>query len=330
MLRRIVVPLDGSSLAEDAIGLAAGIAQAAGATVDLLLVHQPLFGTQKEDPTWTDRQIVAEQHYLRTIVEELASGAHVTATQTILHGRPDQLIATHALDVNADLIVMTSHGRTGWSRAWLGSVADTVMRASNVPVLMVRPNEQRRDRRAVRASIRRILVPLDGSTLAQEALGTAAELARTLRARLDLVRIVEPMPIINRGIGEPFLYLPNVTDSEATELVVREAKGQLKVTAGALVADGVAVGEESVVVSATPAQAIADFARGRETGMIVMTTHGRGKSRLLIGSVAEKVRRATDLPVVVYRPQFARIPQSSFTDESVGEQLPALAGSVTR
>ena len=163
MLKRILVPLDGSPLAEDAIGLAAAIARAEGAEIDLVMVHEPLFAAQSADPTWTGKQIVAEDRYLRDIAAELATGAGVTAQQTLLHGKPSDLIVTRALDAGADLIVMTSHGRTGWSRAWMGSVADAVMRGSNVPVLMVRANDLRRDRRALRAPIRRILVPLDGS-----------------------------------------------------------------------------------------------------------------------------------------------------------------------
>ena len=325
MLKRILVPLDGSPLAEDAIGLAAAIARPAGAEIDLVMVHEPLFAGPSQDPTWTGRQIVAEERYLRDIASELASGAGVTSNQSLLHGRPDELIVTRALDQAVDLIVMTSHGRTGWSRAWMGSVADAVMRGSNVPVLMVRPNELRRDRRTLRSGIRRILVPLDGSDLAREALGPAGDLARALGARVDLVRIVEPVPIVSADIGMPYFYVPNIVDSEATEIVVRQAEQDLKRESGSLAAAGVSVGEEGVIVSKTPAQAIVDFARSQETGMVVMTTHGRGRSRLLIGSVAEKVRRATDLPVLVHRPKHARVPEPAFTDESVGEQLPALA-----
>jgi nucleotide-binding universal stress UspA family protein len=291
------------------------------------MVHEPLFAAQSADPTWTGKQIVAEDRYLRDIAAELATGAGVTAQQTLLHGKPSDLIVTRALDAGADLIVMTSHGRTGWSRAWMGSVADAVMRGSNVPVLMVRANDLRRDRRALRAPIRRILVPLDGSDLALEALGPAGDLARSLQARVDLVRVVEPVPIANVDIGMPFLYLPNVVDSEATEGLVHQAEQELKREVGRLSASGVFIGEQGVVVSSTPAQAIVDYARGRDTGMIVMTTHGRGRSRLLLGSVAEKVRRATDLPVLVHRPKHARLPGPAFTDESVGEQLPGLATS---
>lgn len=327
MLKRILVPLDGSPLAEDAIGLAAAIARRTDATIDLVMVHEPLFAAQSNDPTWTGKQIVAEERYLRDIAKELASGAGVTSNQTLLHGKPSELIVTRALDVGADLVVMTSHGRTGWSRAWLGSVADAVMRGSNVPVLMVRSNELQRERRAPRTAIHRILVPLDGSDIAREALVAAADLARALEARVDLVRIVEPVPIVNADIGMPYLYMPNAVDSEATELVVRQAEEDLKRDAGFLGASGVLPGEQVVVVSRTPAQAIVDFAHGRETGMIVMTTHGRGRSRLVLGSVAEKVRRATDLPVLVHRPKVARLPEPAFTDESVGEQLPALLGA---
>ena len=327
MLKRILVPLDGSPLAEEAIGMAAAIARASKARLDLLMVHEPILTGRRDDFTWSEKQIVAEQKYLLHIAGELVTGAGVQAQETLLRGQPAELIVTRATDCDADLIVMTSHGRTGWSRMWLGSVADAVVRQSNVPVLILRPAEQRHDPRALRKPVRKILVPLDGSSSAAEILGTVTDLARMWNARVDVLRIVAPVPLMTPDIGMPFVYLANVTDSESTEALVREATAELARDAETLRRAGVSVGEQRVVVSPFIAQAIADNAQALESELIAMSTHGRGASRFLIGSVADKVRRALDVPVLLHRPRVARHPVPAVTSQAVVEQLPALAGA---
>ena len=325
MFRNVLVPLDGSDLAEEAIGMAAAIARASHASIDLLMVHEPLFPGQP-DPTWNEKEIVAQQRYLRALASELQSGAGISSHQTLVHGKPAELITRRAADCGADLIVMTSHGRTGWTRAWLGSVADAVMRSANIPVLMLRPMANRHDRRALRKPVERIVVPLDGSAVSMEILGTVRELARSWRARVDVIRVVTPVPMILPDSGLTGMYLPNVMDVEATDALKQQAVTELERDAAALAEAGIEVGHRQVTVSAAPAQAIADFAKAREADMIAMATHGRGRSRLLIGSIAEKVRRATDLPVLLHRPRYARVQQPQMTAEVIGEQLQALSG----
>lgn len=329
MLKRILVPLDGSPLAEEAIGMAAAIARASNAHLDLLMVHEPILTGRRDDFTWSEKQIVAEQKYLLQIAGELATGAGVHAQETLLRGQPAELIVTRATDCDADLIVMTSHGRTGWSRVWLGSVADAVVRQSHVPVLILRPAEQRHDPRALRKPVKKILIPLDGSSTAAEVLGVVTDLARTWNARVDVLRVVAPVPLITPDIGMPFVYLANVTDSEATEALVREAAAELARDAESLRRGGISVGAQRVVVSPFTAQAIADNAQALEADLIAMSTHGRGASRLFIGSVADKVRRALEIPVLLHRPRIARHPVPPVSTQAVVEQLPALAGAAS-
>jgi nucleotide-binding universal stress UspA family protein len=324
MFKNVLVPLDGSDLAEEAVGMAAAIARASHATIDLLMVHEPLF-PGRDDITWNERQIVVEERYLHGIAAELESGAGVSSRQTVVRGQPSELIATRAADSGADLIVMTSHGRTGWSRAWLGSVADAVVRGVSIPVLMLRPLAHRHDRRATRKPIDRIVVPLDGSAVSMEILGAVRELARCWNARLDFIRVVEPVPALTAEAASPLIYFPNIVDVEATAAVEREAIRDLERDVRAFRESGIAVGDPLVTVSPKPAQAIVDFAKAREAGLIAMASHGRGHSRLLIGSVADKVRRATDLPVLLQRARFSRRTHSRMTFEEVAEQLPALS-----
>src|SRR5215472_16436280 len=118
VFRKLLVPLDRSSLAEEAISQAAAIARATNASIEIVLVHQAFpFGGYTDLP-WAAEDGTAEQKYVEAIASEIASGANVSVKGTVLHGDPAEMICRHARDIGADLLVMTSHGRTGFSRAW--------------------------------------------------------------------------------------------------------------------------------------------------------------------------------------------------------------------
>ena len=302
MFRKLLVPLDRSALAEQAIGQAAAIARAAHAEIDLVLVHQPLPFAGFNDEPWNAEQRDDEEKYLAWIAGELSSGASITTTYGVIRGEAVDSICKRAWDVDADLIVMTSHGRTGLSRAWLGSVADGVLRHSAIPVLMLRPVETKTDRLAAHRLFKHILVPLDGSALAADMLASASALARSTGARVSLLRIVQPVPLMSVDVDMAFAYPPFVQDDAATGRLVEEAKQQLDEVARRLVDEaGISV-DAHVVVAPHIAQAIIDFARGHEVDVIAMSTHGRGASRFLLGSIADKVLRASGLPTLLHRP----------------------------
>ena len=137
MFRKLLVPLDRSPLAEQALGAAATIARASAAKIALLMVHQPVPYAGFKDAPWKAAQATSEEKYLATIAAELESGASISTTHQLLVGDVVETICEHAKDIGADLIVMTSHGRTGFSRVWHGSVADGVLRDATLPVLML-------------------------------------------------------------------------------------------------------------------------------------------------------------------------------------------------
>ena len=134
MFSRILVPLDQSALAEQATGTAAAIARASKAEIGLVLAHEmaPYDGVLAA--SWSDAKTPEESIYVRTIAEDLAKGANLTVDGCVETGNPVDVICRRAREIDADLIVMTSHGRTGLSRMWLGSVADGVIREASVPV----------------------------------------------------------------------------------------------------------------------------------------------------------------------------------------------------
>ena len=310
MFRKLLVPLDRSPLAEQALGQAVAIARAAHAGIDLVLVHQPMTLGGFGDAPWNAEQLDAEQKYLQSIAGQLAAAASVPVTSAVLHGEAIEMISRRATEVVADLVVMTSHGRTGFSRAWMGSIADGVLRHVPVPVLLLRAAEPRADRFAAVPPFRRILVPVDGSSLAMEMLTSAAALARCSDARMTLLRVVHPVPIMTVdidvatgiGAGMPFGHALQPEDVIATGQLVREVKGTLADTAQQLMEREGIVVDHLVIVSSHVAQAILDFAGAHDVSLIAMSTHGRGVSRLLVGSVADKVIRGSGVPVMLQRP----------------------------
>ena len=302
MFRQLLVPLDRSPLAEQAVGQAAAIARAAHSRVDLVLVHEPLPVAGFGDAPWNEDQWTAELKYLERMANEVTSGATIPVSHNVMRGGVVETICERAHEVDADLIVMTSHARTGVSRAWLGSVADGVIRRSGAPVLLLRPIETKSARRAAHRLFKKVLVPLDGSVIASDALASAGMLARCSGAKLVLLRVVKPVPMIIVDPGLPLMYPPPVPDDVLTNRLVDDAKEHLADVAGRT-ARTVGINVEShVVVESSVAHAIIAFAYANEVDVIAMSTHGRGASRLIIGSVADKVLRGSGLPILLHRP----------------------------
>jgi nucleotide-binding universal stress UspA family protein len=290
MFRKLLVPLDRSSLAEQAIGQAAMIARAAHAGIDLVVVDEPFPFAGVNDGPWRTEDWAAEQTYVETVAAELASGASLPVTSAVLRG-------------DADLIVMTSHGRTGFSRAWLGSVADSVARRAPIPVLMLRPVESSADRLAARHVFKRVLVPLDGSPLAAGIVPTALDLANASNATVTLLRIVRPVPLaVAMDATLPLAYTPLIPDDVATKELVTEATSSIGALAQRLNQETHVTVETHVDVNDRVAEAIVAFAQGHSIDVIAMSTHGRGATRMLMGSVADKVLRGSGLPVLLRRP----------------------------
>jgi len=302
MFTKILVPLDRSALAEQAIGRAAAIARQCQAELDLVLVHESLLPGGAVHEQDVEMGADTDRRYLEMIASELMSGASIPVTTAALRGSPVDVITKRAQDEHVDLIVMTSHGRTGLSRAWLGSVADGVMRHSAVPVLMLRPIAAPNDRRARLDAFSHVLVPLDGSANAADVLPTALALAQANRARLSLLRVVPPIPaVVALDPAMPAAFGPIIPDEPATRELVDDVRSHLEATADRL---RERTGVETVAhvrVAEQVADEIVDFAIGEAADVIAMSTQGRGASRLLVGSVADKVLRSSGLPVLLRR-----------------------------
>jgi len=291
----ILVPLDGSDLAERAVTVAAALASRRGSALRLVHVHRPV----SADPIHVEGLPVFDEHlrplgrnheqaYLEGVRDRLAVG--VRTSVALLDGPPAPALADDARANGAALIVMTAQGRGGIERALLGSVADQLVRISAVPVLLVRNG-----RGAPPSHFRRIVVPLDGSPLSERILEHAQSLAHSdPPAELVLVNVVQPRP---RG-----QWVGNAPIEGSTAPHEENARRYLDGVARRLTAVGARV-QTSVLVSSDVASAVLNFARDEHADVIALATHGRsGLKRLALGSVADSVLRATTTPVLVLRP----------------------------
>src|SRR5205823_5964004 len=130
--------------------------------------------------------------YLAGVVKRLREMAPVVVTSSVLEGPVTEAIEEHARATGTDLIVMTTHGRGALSRFWLGSVADDLVRRLSVPVLLLRPSEKGPAPAAL-PGFRHVLIPLDGTALAEQALEPALQLAGPTSAQFTLLRVVAPI-----------------------------------------------------------------------------------------------------------------------------------------
>lgn len=308
-MKTLLVPLDGSPLAEQALPYARALAPALGAQIHLLRVvsdpqkdpdrhllepltalysaGEPLaLELEHERQSWERRRQNAE-NYLGYQADLLIRDGFSVSTETCI-GPPDEVIAETANACGATMIVMATHGYGGLRRWALGSVADRVAQTADCPLLLVRGEAP-----PGKIEIRRILMPTDGSDLAFQALPLASELATCCHAELVLLRALQSPAELYASARSPHFYesLDTLHDLILTEM--RETADDLARR------DIVAV---PAVVAGMPAESIVDEAEMRGADLIVMATHGySGMRRWALGSIADKVLHATKKPLVLVR-----------------------------
>jgi nucleotide-binding universal stress UspA family protein len=299
MYRSLLVPLDGSPFAEQALPMARRIARRAGASVNVVLVHVPFTAAYADSiaPGTCEAEassLKQERAYLDGIVKRITDLASTPVSSALLEGQVvAETLNAHASTTGTDLIVMTTHGRGPLSRFWPGSVADELVRRATTPILLIRPQEIAPDLGA-EPMLRHILVPLDGSDLAEKVLEAAVGLGTLLESDYRLVRIYGPLidTALDASLGGSQLPV---------EQLRAEAEGYLQRVAGRLQEQGHVI-QTQAVLGQHPASAILDAAQGATVDLIALETHGRrGLRRLLMGSVADKVIRGASTPVLVHR-----------------------------
>jgi len=301
--RSILVPLDGSALAEKALAAALQLARAMAGRADatsvrliLLRVVGPV-ALVAADPMLYDelmRMGVDEaQAYLKTVVETVDAGPVQVAVQAV-SGAPADAIVHYAEEHGVDLIVMSSHGRTGSSRWVYGSVAEKVLHHAPCATVIIRAHVA-----VAMFQNRKILVPLDGSPLAERALEPALVIADAMQSDVTLLRVAPGRETLPQSISPSGEDLGVARDiAAAQEQAEAEAYLQRIYSARAnrhLFFDVVTTGGDI-------ADAIVSYADERHVDLIVMSSHGRsGIGRWLHGSVAEKVLRGADCATLIIR-----------------------------
>lgn len=306
MYRSIMVPLDGFATAERALRVAARLARASGAQLHLvhgldLLVFPPYVGNDPTPEWWSGRAVELAQDYLDKIAARVRIESGREVSTAVLQEPIAPSLLEHAGKVEADLIVTTTHGRSPVSRFWLGSVADQLARSAFCPTLFLRAAEVVPETRAT-DPFRHILVPLDGSTLAEGVLPVALELVRVERANLTLLNVHNPQMVALPSMAGPFspeLPMTYIDPGPAQQ----EARDYLEMIAVSIEEPGIEARQEVVLTSGSAATEILEFARANSVDLIAMSTRGQGGARrLLLGSVADKVLRAATVPVLLFRP----------------------------
>jgi nucleotide-binding universal stress UspA family protein len=299
MFSRILVPLDGSSFSEHALPYAVQVARGADAEITLALVHV------RHSPTATDRTMREvleawesahadqETGYLRALTARIAAEEGVRTHARLLSGDVVPALERIVRDDDMDLVVMTTHGRAGLERAWLGSIADGLLRHLHAPILLIRPTEDAAE--PVPLRLDHVLVGLDGSERAERAIEPALALAAPGDGRITLLRVVAPPSAVTSP------YLPHAARISHAEMEERQrAAAEYLAAVEARLRPRVPRLEPAAVLGYHAARTILDYAAEHGADLIALGTHGRGPvSRLLMGSVTDKVVRAAGVPVLV-------------------------------
>lgn len=293
MFEKILVPLDGSTLAESAFAPALSLLPDAGG--ELLLLNAPVVASKPAEimvgdtlywpPPENAPTLFQGEAYLSQVAKRRSFHNH-TVTTAVVYDDPASAIIDCATLEGVDLIVMTTHGYSGFTRWMLGSVTERVLRSAPCPILIIRRP----------APFRHVLIPLDGSDMAQQALLPGLALADKLESDVTLLQVYEPAldvagaAVMHAEMLEGSFYQhQHQAEQLATAYLQTVAQHHHPSAHVAVVTDQAAAG-------------ILRYAEMNETDVIVMATHGyTGLKRWVYGSVAEKVLRGASCAVLVVR-----------------------------
>lgn len=337
MFQHILVPLDGSLRAEQALPVAAQLARSSGGTLVLLrVVLYPVefdsFSADADAYAASSAALVEEDELEFDLKEAKDYLTHVMASDNlegvgiqteVIVGTPARTILSLAHGRAIDLIVMCSHGDTGFRRWRLGSVAQKVARHSPAPVLVLNakgvvPGTEQENTKM------RVLVPLDGSLLAESALLPAAQLCSALTgpARGNLHLVVVLKRLLTKNAANEFVIQANEQLMGAARMYLSDVERRLQEGEYAKYPCNVS---SSIVINADIAGALIHAAEQgtaeelEASDVIVMATHGRGvPQRWIMGSIAERVLGATKLPMLIVRSHEAE-PVESIAKGASGE-----------
>ena len=312
----VLVPLDGSALSEAILPHAVAIAQAKNSALLLLQVlepvFEPIFGAigltdsveEEQLLQMRDEQFAAINHYLEKIASKLRADGLEVITKVIDGNHPaTQILWEAEHDPQILTIAMMTHGRRGILHWLFGSVAAELVQVTPRPLLLLRPQESDRSFSMLNfkaAHYQNIIVPLDASPFAEQALDQASELALAMNATIHLISIVPFPHVLPVHIHKVEKESQLVMRAALHETEVERRKQYLVQKAEQFRERGIRVHTD--VASGHPAEEILSFCTQDGQTLLVMTTHGRsGLRRIVLGSVAMKVVQEAHVPILLVR-----------------------------
>ena len=298
MLNVILAPTDGSGFDREAIRVAARLSDSAGAELKLVRVWSaPMVFTGPESLDYPREAIEREREYevarLNALKSEVEIGTRARVTTALLEGPIAGSIARYAQEENVELVVISSHGRGGMARAAMGSVTDSLIRKTSIPVLVVKPSDRYLEEREPRL-FRRILVPLDGSTVAEEILPHVTAVAKKYGAAVVLQHVLIPATYSQKRIQDS--QLPWWEDDMEVAQTYLGEQAELMRKLGVPTTIDITIGESL-------SDSIMRAAARLRADLIAIGTRGRGGlARMIRGSVADKVVRCSRTSLLVFHP----------------------------
>jgi nucleotide-binding universal stress UspA family protein len=300
MYTRLLIPLDGSKTAEKVLPYARFLAGTLKLPVELLEVIDIVEIAKHLTPekahflqTVVENRVRSSEQYLRGVAGTF-TGANVKCT--VEKGTAAEVIIEKAAADKGTLISMATHGRSGINRWLLGSVAEKVLRGATNPLLLIRATEDAKTEGE--ANLNSVIVPLDGSEVAEQVLPTVVELAKQLKLEVILFRAYT-IPLSALSVDPEGYYV--ATDEELIAAMQDEAVAYLEKKAEEMKKLGVDK-VSHIAEYGFAADEIISFARKIPDNLIAMCTHGHtGVKRWVLGSVTQTVVRHSGDPVLVIR-----------------------------
>jgi nucleotide-binding universal stress UspA family protein len=291
----MLIPLDGSQVAEQVLPYARSLAKPLAIPVDLLEVvdlETLRLLANPERGRYLDTLLSEKMESSKTYLEAIAQTFQGTQVTCIVEkGNAEDAVIERAATDKGTLIVMATHGRSGIQRWVLGSVTDKVLHGSTNHLFLIRAHEQ--DKPVGEALLKKVIVPLDGSPVAETVLPYVIDLAKKMSLEIILVRAFA-LPASTADEYQTYTdELIGMIEAEARDYLaekMKEMKGKGLENVSSVV--NVGYGAEEIIT----------LARKTPDNFIAMCTHGRsGVKRFILGSVTDRVVRHSGDPVLIIR-----------------------------
>ncbi|MFB9804758.1 universal stress protein [Haladaptatus pallidirubidus] len=288
MYDRILIPIDGSDCAKRAAKYGLELGKSYGSTIAVLSVLEQSRFRRIDAETQDERKEQGADDLAE--IEAMADKVGVSVDTTLSEGKPHEVIAEYATEIDANLVVMGRRGRSRLGSQILGSVTDRVLRTVTIPVCAV-PNGDISDETGTTYS--RILLPTDGSENAENATPYGVNIAQQYDATLHVLNVVDVQMegglFSAGGVSKKFIERLEERGTETVERVAERARG----------IDS-EIDLETAIVRETPTAGIQDYVNDEDIDLVVMASRGEANLRgQLLGSVTDTVLSVVDVPVLV-------------------------------